>query len=96
MTTYQVSFQQMEFVGGEMEAIVRNIAATLQSLDEASKSSLANWESSTREAYNIAKAKWDQAAFAMQQQADMAVQSLGQINEFYTGGEKYGVSLWQG
>ncbi|MFD7917710.1 WXG100 family type VII secretion target [Streptomyces sp. NPDC059740] len=94
MTTYQVSLQQMEFVGGEMDAIAKQIQQTLTELDDASKQNLSQWSSDAREAYNVAKAKWDAAAAAMQQQAAKATASLGNIGEYYTSGEKYGVNLW--
>lgn len=94
MTTYQVSLQQMEFVGGEMEAIAKQIQQTLSELDEGAKQNLSQWSSDARLAYDVAKAKWDAAAAAMQQQATQATQALGTIGEYYTSGEKYGVNLW--
>ena len=94
MTTYQVSLDQMEFVGGEMDTITKQIQRTLQELDDGSKQSLSQWSSDARDAYNVAKAKWDAAAAAMQAQAAAATQALGHIDNYYTSGEKYGVSLW--
>ncbi|MEU9348160.1 WXG100 family type VII secretion target [Streptomyces sp. NPDC048278] len=94
MTTYQVGLEQMEFVGGEMDSITKQISQALTDLDDGSKQSLAQWSSDARDAYNSAKAKWDAAAAAMQAQAAAATQALGHIDGFYTHGEKYGVSLW--
>ncbi|KOG90077.1 WXG100 family type VII secretion target [Streptomyces sp. NPDC057654] len=94
MTTYQVSLQQMEFVGGEMAAISKQIQQTLADLDDGAKQNLAQWSSDARQAYDVAKAKWDAAAAAMQQQSVQATRSLGNIGESYTSGEKYGVNLW--
>ncbi|MBY8886056.1 WXG100 family type VII secretion target [Streptomyces sp. PTM05] len=95
MTTYSVSHQQMQYVGGEMETITRNIQSTLTNLDDAAKQNLAQWSSDARDAYNVAKAKWDAAAAQMQHQAQTATQALGTIDGYYTSGEKYGVSLWE-
>ncbi|MEU2778028.1 WXG100 family type VII secretion target [Streptomyces sp. NPDC007162] len=94
MTTYQVSFEQMEFVGGEMDAITQQIQRTLTDLDDGSKQSLAEWSSDARDAYNIAKAKWDAAAAEMQKQAVAARQALGHIDDYYQHGEKYGTQIW--
>ncbi|MGW7578910.1 WXG100 family type VII secretion target [Streptomyces sp. NPDC054765] len=94
MTTYQVSLEQMSFVEGEMQTIARQIQQTLSELEASSKSSLAHWSSDARDAYNIAKAKWDEAAAAMQQQSAEAAKGLGTIGEYYNSGEKYGVNLW--
>lgn len=95
MTTYQVSLGQMGFVGGEMESISQQISQTLQSLDDAARQNLADWADDARDAYTAAKAKWDAAAAAMQQQSVQATQSLGDISSYYTSGEKFGVNLWQ-
>ncbi len=96
MTTYTVSHQQMEFVGGEMDAIAKSIHTTLTNLEAAANQSLAHWSSDARDAYNVAKRKWDAAAAQMQQQAQTAVQALGTVDSYYTSGENYGVSLWEG
>lgn len=95
MTTYSVQQEQMQYVGGEMQAITQNLQTTLSNLDDAAKQNLAQWSSDAREAYNAAKAKWDRAAIEMQQQLKAATTALGTIGEYYTGGEKYGVSLWE-
>lgn len=96
MTTYEVSLEQMAFVGGEMESISKQISATLTSLDEGARQSLANWADDARDAYTTAKARWDAAAAQMQSQSVQATNSLGDISQYYTSGEKYGVNLWQG
>jgi WXG100 family type VII secretion target len=95
MTTYEVSFSQMEFVAGEMDTITKNIQQMISNLDDSSKQRLAEWSSDARETYNIAKAQWDAAAEAMQQQSRAATAALGTITEHYVHGEKYGVNLWE-
>jgi WXG100 family type VII secretion target len=96
MTTYQVSMEQMDFVGGEMNAISQNISKTLAALDDGAKQNLAAWSDDAKDAYTVAKAKWDAAALEMQNQVVKAQQGLVDIGGFYTSGEKYGVSLWEG
>jgi WXG100 family type VII secretion target len=96
MTTYSVQQAQMEQVGGEMLSITQSLQTTLSNLDDAAKQNLAQWSSDARDAYNAAKAKWDQAAAEMQQQLGAATKALGTIGEYYQQGEKYGTSLWEG
>lgn len=95
MATYTVNMDQVESIVGEMTAISNKIQATLQELDNGSKQHLSEWTSDARSTYDVAKAKWDAAAADMVTQANNATKALGQINEAYYSGEKYGVSLWE-
>jgi len=95
MTSYQVSLEQMAFVEGEMRSITTKIQSTLSDLDDAAKQHLAEWSSDARDAYNLAKAKWDAAADQMAVQLGQATTAVGNIGEYYTSGEKYGTSLWE-
>jgi WXG100 family type VII secretion target len=94
MTSYQVSLEQMAFVEGEMKSITDQLTSTLNDLDDASKQHLAEWSSDARDAYNLAKAKWDAAATQMVSQLGTASGAVSEIGDYYTSGEKYGVSLW--
>ena len=95
MTSYQVSLEQMAFVEGEMQSITAKVQSTLSDLDDASKQHLAEWNSDARDAYNLAKAKWDAAATEMAAQLGKATSAVANIGEYYTSGEKYGTSLWE-
>ncbi|MGW1506748.1 WXG100 family type VII secretion target [Streptomyces mirabilis] len=94
MTTDEVSLEQMEFVGGEMEAISSSISRTLQTLDNGAKMNLAQWEDGVRDVYLAAKTQWDAAAAAMHDQSLQARMALGNISGAYTNGERYGVNIW--
>ncbi|MDH6630477.1 hypothetical protein M2271_008338 [Streptomyces sp. LBL] len=94
MTTYEVSLEQMEFVGGEMEAISSNISKALEILDDGAKMNLAQWEDGVRDAYIAAKTQWDMAAAEMHAQSLKARMALGNISGAYTNGERYGVNIW--
>jgi uncharacterized protein YukE len=94
MTSYEVSMEQMEFVRGEMQTVTDNLQATLDNLADNVTRNLAHWSADSREAYNVAKAKWDIAAQAMHYQLAQATKAVGIINEYYQSGEKYGTSLW--
>ncbi|MFE6742662.1 WXG100 family type VII secretion target [Streptomyces tubercidicus] len=96
MTSYSADLPQMRNIIEEMTAIDAQLRVTLTDLDDQSKNDLAHWTKDAADAYRAAKAKWDAAAQQMQYQAGQASQALGTIHEAYTGGEKYGVSLWNG
>ncbi|NEA68422.1 hypothetical protein [Streptomyces sp. SID12488] len=93
MTPHRASLEQMAFVAGEMTALTRQLAGTLLCLDDDARQHLAGWPDDANEAYTCAKARWDAATAAMQQQAARASRSLGPITEFHLSGEKYGVSF---
>ena len=94
MTTYQVSLEQMDFVKGEMETITKQINQTLSDLDDGIKQNLSSWTGDAQAAYRAAQLKWDAAATKMTADLAAASASVGDIGDFYTSGEKYGVSLW--
>jgi WXG100 family type VII secretion target len=94
MTTYQVSLEQMDFVKGEMETITKQINQTLSDLDDGIKQNLSSWAGDAQAAYRTAQAKWDLAAAKMNTDLAAATAAVGDIGDFYTSGEKYGVSLW--
>jgi WXG100 family type VII secretion target len=94
MATYTVNMSNVQAVAEEMGAIARYIQGLLADLDNSARQSLAEWTSSAREAYNVAKAKWDAAAAQMVVQAANAQNSLSQINDSYANAEFQGQGLW--
>ncbi|MEU6220129.1 hypothetical protein ABZ845_21820 [Streptomyces sp. NPDC047022] len=98
MTSYAANLGSsgMPRIVQEMEAIDSSLRTTLTELDEAARGSLAHWTKDAREAYNVAKAKWDAAAKQMPIQAKMAAEGLTHIHHAYGQGEKFGVDLWNG
>lgn len=94
MATYTVQMEQVDFIVGEMNSITQKINQTLQDLDNQSKMNLSEWTSDARETYAQVKAQWDAAAADMTTKAANATQMLGTINEYYSSGERQGVSLW--
>jgi WXG100 family type VII secretion target len=95
MTTYTVNINQLAEIVGEMQQITKNIQGYLAELDNAALQNLSEWTSSARDAYNIAKAKWDHAATEMVAQAGIAQASLSSIGGNYQQAEQVGASLWQ-
>jgi WXG100 family type VII secretion target len=81
-------------VAEEMGAIAGRISGLLSDLDDSTKMHLAGWTSDARDAYNIAKVQWDQAAQDMAAQAVAAQSSLGQITDAYALAEYQGLGLW--
>jgi len=94
MTTYTVNMSNVQVVADEMGDIAKRISGLLTDLDDSSKQNLAEWTSSARDAYSVAKAKWDAAAAQMVVQANNAQNSLGQINDGYANAEYQGLGLW--
>jgi len=94
MATYTVNMSNVQEVAGQMGVIARYIQTMLTDLDDASKQNLAQWTSDARDAYNVAKAKWDAAAAQMVEQAARAENSLTQINDSYANAEYQGLGLW--
>ncbi|MDI5963751.1 WXG100 family type VII secretion target [Streptomyces sp. SL13] len=94
MTTYTVQMEQVDYIVGEMNSITQRINQTLQELDNQSKVNLSEWTSDAQQTYAQVKAQWDSAAADMTQKATSATQMLGNINEYYSNGERQGVSLW--
>lgn len=94
MATYTVNMSNVQEVAAQMGVIAQHIQNLLVDLDDGSKQNLAEWTSDARDAYNIAKAKWDAAASQMVDQANRAQNSLGQINDSYANAEYQGLGLW--
>jgi WXG100 family type VII secretion target len=94
MATYTVNMSNVEEVASEMGAIAKYISGLLSDLESSTASSLAEWTSSARDAYNVAKAKWDAAAADMSVQASNAQNSLSSINDNYANAEYQGLGLW--
>ena len=94
MATYTVNMSNVQEVASEMSAIARYIQSLLEDLDNGSKQNLAEWTSSARDAYNQAKAIWDNAASDMVTQASNAQASLSNINDNYANSEYQGLGLW--
>ncbi|MEW2520814.1 WXG100 family type VII secretion target [Actinacidiphila alni] len=94
MATYTVQMEQVDTIVGEMNAITQRINQTLADLDNQAKVNLAEWTSDAQATYAQVKAQWDAAAADMTQKAAQATQQLGNINEYYSQGERAGVQLW--
>ena len=94
MTTYTVQMEQVDYIVGEMHSIPQRINQTLTELDNAAKMHLSEWTSDAQQTYQQVKAQWDAAAADMTQKAASATQMLGEINEYYSSGERQGVRLW--
>lgn len=94
MVTYYVHMTNVAAVAEEMGAIAKQIQGMLEDMDQSAASTLANWTSSAREAYDVAHVKWTAAAQQMAAQAAAAEASLGQITDAYAEAEYQGLGLW--
>jgi WXG100 family type VII secretion target len=94
MATYTVNMGNVQEVAAEMGSIANYISGLLEELDNGTMQNLSEWTSSARDAYNVAKAKWDAAAADMSVQASNAQNSLGSINDNYANAEYQGLGIW--
>ncbi|MGH3431425.1 MAG: WXG100 family type VII secretion target [Thermocrispum sp.] len=94
MTRYTFDFTMAEAVAGHMAQITKQIQTMLEDLHSEVQGSLAEWESSAREAYNVAKAEWDAAAARMPDALAKGQAALTQISGGYSQVETHGVNMW--
>jgi WXG100 family type VII secretion target len=94
MTTYTVNMSNVQEVAEQMGVLAGKISDALTNLEGELQSTLAEWTSSARDAYNTCKAKWDAAAAQMATQAVNAQNSLSQIQDQYANAEFQGLGLW--
>lgn len=94
MATYTVNMSNVQEVASQMGVLATHIQNMLADLDDGTKQSLSEWTSDAREAYNLAKAQWDQAAADMARQATKAQGTLSEINNSYANAETQGLGLW--
>ncbi|MER5525671.1 WXG100 family type VII secretion target [Streptomyces sp. NPDC002677] len=94
MPTYSVDMPQVDTIVGEMNAITQRITQTLSDLESQAQSSLSEWTSDARNVYTEVKAQWDAAAAEMARLAGQATSTLGNINGYYSDGERRGVQIW--
>jgi WXG100 family type VII secretion target len=94
MATYTVNITTLAEIAGEMGRISSNIQGILANLDNGTAQNLSEWTSAARDAYNVAKAKWDAAAQDMVAQAGNAQASLAAIGDNYQTAEQRGAALW--
>jgi WXG100 family type VII secretion target len=79
-----------------MGHITTNIKDMLDELDRNVRSSLQDWTSDARNAYEASKLEWDAAAAQMPTSLAAAQTALGQIIDDFLRTEKYGMNIWSG
>ncbi|HIT74857.1 MAG TPA: WXG100 family type VII secretion target [Candidatus Avipropionibacterium avicola] len=79
---------------GDLQTAYTGTSTTLDNLEQQLNVSLGQWDGDAREAYAIAKSKWDQAANHMAQVIQKMTSTLGQISENYDGTERANQQNW--
>lgn len=79
---------------GDLRTAYNGTTSTLSTLEGQLNSSLAQWDGAAREAYAVAKSKWDAAANHMSEVINKMTSTLGQISETYDSTERTNTSLW--
>lgn len=96
MPQYQFNFAMADATRDNMAAITRNLQTMLQDLDTQVRSSLQEWTSDARLAYDQSKAKWDAAAARMPEALVRAETTLQEISGGYLRAEHTGTQMWGG
>jgi len=96
LSEYTYDFTVAEAMTEEMSTITGQIGTWLADLDRDIVSTLQDWSSDARTAYDEAKAKWNEAAAKMPEALGRAQMSLAQISDGYRQAEISGVSAFQG
>jgi uncharacterized protein YukE len=95
MTQYTFDFNVAEAVQDQMASITSQIQSMLADLESQVANSIADWNSPyARDAYNVAKQKWDAAAAQMPAALAQAQQALTSISGVLQGVESRGVQMW--
>lgn len=79
---------------GDLQTAYNGTTSALDTLEQQLNQSLAQWDGEARQAYVVAKQKWDQAANHMSQVIQKMTSTLGQIGENYDGTERANTSAW--
>jgi WXG100 family type VII secretion target len=95
LTDYAIGIPVALETARTMGSITQNIKGMLDELDRNVRSSLQDWTSDAKDAYEASKLKWDAAAAQMPTSLAAAQTALGQIIDDYLRTEKYGMNIWQ-
>lgn len=91
----QVNAGAMQQGIGDLQTAYNGTESTLTDLEQQLEASLAQWDGGAREAYGVAKAKWDQAANHMAQVIQKMQTTLTSISDNYDSNERTIAGSWQ-
>ena len=94
MSTYSLSFSELETAANEMVQIASKINQFLEELQTGTMKAILEWESVARDEFDAQRAVWAQGASDMTVQAQNAKAALDQILAEYQHGEDVGIKIW--
>ena len=90
----QVNAGAMQQGIGDLQTAYNGTENTLNELEQQLEASLGQWDGAAREAYSVAKAKWDQAAVHMSQVIQKMQTTLTSISDNYDSNERNIEGSW--
>lgn len=90
----QVNAGAMQQGIGDLRTAHSGTENTLNELEQQLEASLAQWDGAAREAYSVAKAKWDQASAHMAQVIQKMQTTLTSISDNYDSNERNIEGSW--
>lgn len=90
----QVNAGAMQQGIGDLQTAYTGTDSTLTDLEQQLEASLAQWDGAAREAYTVAKSKWDQAANHMSQVIQKMQTTLTSISDNYDSNERNIEGSW--
>lgn len=92
----RVNHTDLDTMALAMEQTVKDIIASLDSLENDIKGKVASWDGDQKEAYRTSKAAWDWAMQEMHDLLDTAGKTVYQSNADYAGADKRGAHSFEG
>jgi WXG100 family type VII secretion target len=93
--SYQIHFPTATTVAESYSKLQTTVADMVQSLEGECNKQLATWDSTTRDAYQVAKQKWDQAVIEMGGLMANAQSALMSAVDGYQQTEQQGTNYWE-
>ena len=94
MGDYAYNFEDGSDVISVLRSGLSELEDELSSLDSAVRSGMAKWTGSQRDAYDSAKADWDNTMMQMHEQLDQGHTALSGVNDIFSQNESTSRGLW--
>jgi uncharacterized protein YukE len=94
MSTYSLSFAELQVASGDMLRIASQINEFLEELQTGTMKAILEWESVARDEFDSQRVIWAKGASDMTVQAQNAKLALDNILAEYQHGEDVGIKIW--
>lgn len=94
MATYTINWAAFNEVLGQLTVLQQEIDELNLGFNSGNTSALQEWTSEAKDAFEVRKLEWSNAATAMQGQAKMVQVAAAECREEYQHAAQYGTALW--